>query len=138
MWREHDSGVMEEGFVGGDWQVGEAFSKRFVRDDLPGSLCTVSIYAVRHEEGDGCVRHEVGKLALRDQIEFMICGNPEEPGSTEIWCDYWYGEQDLDDHHGNELKFDQVSTAETKAWVMADQLDPTVVKWNGVDRSVQH
>lgn len=138
MWREHDSGVGSAGDIGGDWQVGEAFDKRFVRSDLPGSLYTFAIYVIRHEGNDGCVAHEVGKIELRETVEFMICEDPDDPGSTEIWADNWYSPEGIDDYDGTELMFSTVGEAETKARQMVEQFDATGVHWDGVDRVINH
>lgn len=133
MWREHDSGVGPGGDCGGDWQVGESVSKRFVRDDLPGSLVTVSIYPIMHSEGDTCVPRNCtpGQIELEEQIEWLLCDDPSDPGGTETWSDYTY-ESPLADLDGRSLDLPNVAAAEKAALRLLESWVPGLVSWDGV------
>jgi hypothetical protein len=71
------------GWIGGDIQRGDSYDVRFVRDDKPGSMITVSFYAVEYDECPG-------EFAVQRQVEWLVCEDPADPGGTEIWSDYSY------------------------------------------------
>jgi hypothetical protein len=133
MWREHDSGVVDGGDCGGDHQIGKAPSKRFVRDDLPGSIVTVTIYPIGHSEGDTCVPRNCtpDQIDLEEQIEWLICTDPDDPGGTETWSDYRY-ESPLADLDGRPLDLPDVATAEREARRLLDSWVPGIVSWDGI------
>lgn len=76
--------VQPGGDVGGDHQVSDAYSVRFIRPDLPGSLITDYWYVERDERD--------GSYDVRCQIEFLLCRDPADPGSTELWAAVAYDE----------------------------------------------
>jgi hypothetical protein len=79
-WRSDGSGVVSNGDCGGDIQDGESFSVRYIRPDMPGSLITVTFYPVTYEELPG-------EWQVERQVEWMVCEDPADPGSTEIWSE---------------------------------------------------
>jgi hypothetical protein len=81
-WHPDNHGVTAGGDIGGDIQAGDSYEVRFVRDDMPGSLITVTVYAVYWDENR--------EYATQTQIEWMVCGDPADPGGTEIWSDVVY------------------------------------------------
>jgi hypothetical protein len=137
MWREHDSGLMCAGDVGGDNQVGKGWSKRFVRTDSPGSLLTVSIYPIGHSEGDTCVPRDCrpGQIDLEAQVEYMICTDPDDPGGTEVWSDYLYISP-LADIDGSDLVLKSVETAEERAKYLTSMCSASAIVWDGVTQNM--
>jgi hypothetical protein len=84
LWHPDGTGVQPGGdAVGGDIQRGDSYSVRFIRDDMPGSLLTVTFYAVEY---GNCP----GEFVVQRQIEWLLCSDPADPGGTEIWSDYEY------------------------------------------------
>lgn len=80
-WQQDGSGVVDGGDIGGDIQAGNSYSIRYVRQDLPGSLITVTFYPVQY---DGS---EPGEWSIQRQTEWLVCEDPADPGGTEIWSD---------------------------------------------------
>jgi hypothetical protein len=79
-WRPDDAGVFQGYDRTADIVVGDAWSVRFVRDDMPGSLITVAFYPVEYDENPG-------EFIVQRETEWMVCENPADPGGTEIWSD---------------------------------------------------
>jgi hypothetical protein len=124
-------GVMDVGDVGGDWQIGPAPSVRFQHTEKPGSLMTVAIYPVMHSEGDTCVPRTCipGSLDLQQQIEYMVCTDPEDPGGTEQWSDYEYEIlADLDDTN---LNLPDLGAANFEAVRLLASWVPGIITWDG-------
>lgn len=84
-WEADGTGVVSNGDQGGDIQRGDSYSVRFTHPDLPGSLITVSFYAVEYEENPF-------EFVVQRQVEWMVCEDPRDPGSTETWSDYSTGD----------------------------------------------
>lgn len=92
-WHLDDLGLfLAEGMVyGGDVQASDPWEVRFVRDDIPGALVTVYVYVSDKAMLNG--DPDVGEhMHVALQTEFMICADPADPGSTEIWSDMAYAE----------------------------------------------
>jgi hypothetical protein len=77
-WRPDKHGAALGPDIGGDIQRGDAYEVRFIREDLPGSLITVTFYAVEFDECPG-------EFVVQRQVEWMVCEDPADPGGTEIW-----------------------------------------------------
>jgi hypothetical protein len=82
-WQPDGTGIQDGGDCGGDIQAGNSYSVRFTRRDMPGSLVTITFYPVEY---DNCP----GEFVVQRQIEWMVCRDPRDPGSTEIWSDVEY------------------------------------------------
>lgn len=70
------------GDVGGDWQSGKAYCRRW-KAQLPDDHWAVIIdywYPVSGPQSPGIER----------QTEYIICTDPEEPGATELRADIRY------------------------------------------------
>jgi hypothetical protein len=80
-WRPDGTGVTSGGDCGGDDQRGGSYSVRFVRDDLPGSMITVSFYVI--ERGPW-------RYGVDHKTEWMVCADPANRDDTEIWSDESY------------------------------------------------
>lgn len=100
------TGVQPGGDVGGDIQRGGSYSVRFVRPDKPGSLITVTFYAVEY----GCP----SGFVVQRQIEWLVCEDPSDPGGTENWSEVVH-----DDPFST--AFDTVGAAEEDAWLAAQE-----------------
>lgn len=83
-WQEDEKGLLEDaGDVGGDAQVGPAYSRRFWATDVPSFLfesVDVFGYAARHAEG--------APTMVQLQWCYSICSDRNDPGGTEQWADY--------------------------------------------------
>lgn len=83
-WQEDEKGLLEDaGDVGGDAQVGPAYSRRFWAAGTElFELVEVYGYAAR----DG----EDAPLVVQLQWGYSICSDRNDPGGTEQWADYLY------------------------------------------------
>lgn len=83
-WHPDGTGIGSGGDdCGGDIQRGDSYSVRFARDDLPGSLLTITFYAVEYDRAPGV-------FAVQRETEWLVCTDPANPGGTELWSDYHY------------------------------------------------
>ena len=87
--------------VGGDYQRGDSYGVRFVRDDMPGSLIDVTFYAVEYDENPG-------EFRVQRCVEWRVCEDPEDPGGTEVWSDAIYDDP-------MDTTFDSAGAAEDNA-----------------------
>lgn len=87
-WRPHGT-VSVAGDIGGDIQAGEAYEKRFIHPKFAGRLVVVAVYPV-FGDGSNPMPPDVTVISLQVQIEYMICRDVDDPGSTEEWADYRY------------------------------------------------
>lgn len=62
-------------------QAGKSYAVRFLRAGRPGTMITRTAYPV-NAGGD----HD-GPFVVRVENEWLVCGNPSDPGGTEIWSD---------------------------------------------------
>lgn len=82
-WVRVEPAVAAAGHVGGDTQVGEAWSARWIRELPDGTWGVVDrIFYV------ACV--DEPHMYLQCQSVYLICTNPGDPGSSEIWSDARY------------------------------------------------
>jgi hypothetical protein len=80
-WLPDETGIARDDRVGDDDQVGESYSVRFRRADLPGAIITRTAYPVN--VGDDCE----GQFLVRVETEWLVCRDPRDPGGTELWSD---------------------------------------------------
>lgn len=123
--RTANGGVMPEGDIGGDYQVGEAYGVRYGHSGRPGALTTVSYYA-EELDADGQVGGDaVGptQYGLTEQTELMRCADPGDPGGTELWAETTY--------RTLPGRFDTVEDAEGAARAHAEQHQPDGLSWDG-------
>ena len=81
--RTSGGGVLPAGDIGGDRQVGQAYSVRYSRPDRSGALSTVAYYVEDLDAGgDGPPRY-----AVTEQTELVRCADPGDPAGTELWAD---------------------------------------------------
>lgn len=119
-WRADGRGIVSNGDAcGGDIQRGDSYSVRFVRPEMPGSLITVTFYAVEYDQNPG-------EFDVQRQVEWMVCADPSDPGGTEIWSDVAC--DDL-----SPLVIDSQAKAEREAREFADEeLDAAPAhQWDG-------
>jgi hypothetical protein len=133
------SGVGEAGDTGGDYQDGEAWSVRFTRADLPGSLITVSVYAeINRRDGDAGRWRPADReypTSVTVQTEFLTCTDPADPGSTETWSDYTYDDPDVPGRYRYRAS-DARRAARRLAYRYAAGREP-VPEWDGVSTEVK-
>lgn len=152
-WRQDGPFGFSSGDVGGDWQAGDSVSVRFRLDEEPRpvtadvatdprsgpllktgeklhSLVTVSIYPIRHDDNDGCGgKCTPGALELQEQIEYMVCTDPGDPGGTERHCGYEYAI--LSDLDGTDLDLPDVEAAMVQARRLLGAQTAEQVTWDG-------
>ncbi len=130
-WRRVDPAVENGGDVGGDIQCTDSYSVRYrpiaEPDDGQYALVTIYFYGCdtpasyggRRWEGPPATGHWV-----RQQVEFLICEDPEEPGGSEVYAEYTY--HDLPD------SYPDAEAAKGAAWGMA-QREPAIqsLDWDG-------
>lgn len=106
-WTAQDTAPMfPDGTVGGDG-ADEAYSARWTKDNGDGTFALITSYwyAVDMRDRSGASEGErydemYGEGAevwdVENQIEYMVCTDLEDPGGTEVRCDYEYSEDVLD------------------------------------------
>ena len=107
-----DGDVGSGGDIGGDIQVGkDSYSVQFSRADKPGSLLTVTFYPVAYPQAPR-------EFTVQRQVEWMVCDDPSDPGSTEVWSDVEY--TDLDDAWYASAEQAEVAARDYARAVLAD------------------
>lgn len=126
VWKEDGLGIQDAGDAGGDIQAGKAYSARYLHTTLHGRLITVTAYPVR---GDSTTPEiPDGVIRLQVQTERMICRDPEDPGSTEVWSDIEYS--DLPERF--DIDYVSVEEAEYAARVYLETFRPALyLNWDG-------
>lgn len=83
-WQEDERGLLADaGSVGGDAQVGPAYSRRFWAAGTElFELVEVYGYAARDRED--------APVVVQLQWGYSICSDRNDPGGTEQWADYLY------------------------------------------------
>lgn len=81
-WVRADPAVFAGGDVGGDAQIGEAWAARWIRQLPDGTWGVVDRVFYVADTGDG--------LYVECQTEYLICTDPADPGSSEVWADARY------------------------------------------------
>jgi hypothetical protein len=78
-WTRVEPAAAEAGDCGGDAQTGEAWSARWIRQLPDGSWGVVDRTFYPADVGDGPY--------VERQTSYVICTNPDDPGSSEVWSD---------------------------------------------------
>ena len=81
-WLPDETGVAHNDQDGDDQQVGQSYSVRFRRADLPGAIITQTAYPVN--VGSDCK----GPFLVRVETVWLICRDPKDPGGTEVTSDH--------------------------------------------------
>jgi hypothetical protein len=124
-WAPDGSGVIDGGHVGGDVQVSDCWSVRFrpsfEPDDALYAFVDENWYVeiFDHSETGGDVTYGV-----TCQVQFMICSDLDDAGSTEEWCDYRY-------HSPSMAVYKTLEEAEKEAERLARASDGTDIGWDG-------
>lgn len=85
-----DGPVMpNDGVHGGDGG-GEAFSIRYTRPDIPGALISSYWYPVDESERYGDDPDDRTGWDVENEVEYLICTDPADPGGTEVWSHVEY------------------------------------------------
>jgi hypothetical protein len=126
-WREDPDGVGPGGDVGGDYQVGEAWSFRLTSEQAPRSLITVYVFAeaLRVNHGHGEVPS--GEYGVTVMTEYLTCTDVSDPGGTETWSDMDY------DTEADPLAYDSAEEADKAAKTLAGiwAVNPGRFEWDG-------
>jgi hypothetical protein len=80
---QRGGGVLPGGDVGGDAQLDESFSVRFWHRDRAGALVTFYYYAALDID-------DLTTVYVERQTEYLVCADPADPASTEVWSDSRY------------------------------------------------
>ncbi len=86
-WQRVQPDVCNAGDVGGDVQVGEAYNVRWQRmlPDGNTAMITESTYRALND-----LNNPDGPTHMERQTEYLVCSDPADPGSTELWSDARY------------------------------------------------
>jgi hypothetical protein len=128
-WREvAPVGPQDEGDIGGDIQMGAAWSRRFAlrRPDGQWAMITDSFYAACRDGVNGPVTDE-SELYVQNQIEWLVCTDLRDPGSTETWSDYEYEDEE------RVYRMDELKRVDERARIRAARKDVDSYSWNGED-----
>jgi hypothetical protein len=82
-WQADGTGVVSNGICGGDIQHGDSYSVRYIRPDMPGSMITVSFYAVEYDENPG-------EFVVQRHLEWLVCEDTADAHNTLVWSDDAY------------------------------------------------
>lgn len=100
------------GDTGGDYQMSEAWSRRFVREAPDGEHLVVTVaFYVERPPG-------LPVPQIMCQIEYVRCTDPRDPGATEQYADYTFAAVD-----GN--------VSEDRAKALCEQLRAEDIEWDG-------
>lgn len=126
LWKDDGQGIVAAGDVGGDVQIGDAYSRRFVHTRLAGRHIEVRAYpAGIADQGDP---GEEPTIRLEVQTELMVATDPDDPGGTEVWSDLEYG----DLPGAFDRTYPSVEAAERAAKALLELLDPVLhFAWDG-------
>jgi len=108
-WKEIGTLIADAGDIGGDPQSGPSYSRRFQLEREDGLFANITTYAYattehREVDDDGFETGEVSYeedpdyilyntyYGFTDQVEYLICTDPEDLGGTEVNSDYTYNE----------------------------------------------
>lgn len=126
-WRELGSLYEGADNYGGDIQIGNALSRRFVHATLPGRLFEVIAYPIRGD-GSSPMPPEDAPIRLAYQTHMTVCRDAEEPGSTTVWSDIEYS--DLPERY--DIDCADIESAETLAKILIRSFDPDrFINWDG-------
>lgn len=127
-WKRGDILFEDAGDIGGDVQIGKSYSIRFYHAHLPGRLVTVAAYPIRTKNYTGEYGDADEVITLEQQTEVMICGDVQDPGSTERWSEVEYT--------ALPERFDgvyaTVKEAERAARQLITQTRPEHIDWDGL------
>ena len=126
VWKEDEFGILPAGDAGGDIQVGEAYSRRFHHATLHGRMITVTACPVQGDDTTPEIPN--GVIRLQVQTELMVCTDPDDPGSTEVWSDIEYS--DLPERF--DVDYDSIPDAQASALAYLKQINPALhFNWDG-------
>jgi hypothetical protein len=138
-WRKADGeppdgdSPLAAGQVGGDIQAGDGWSIRYVPMDQPQdglyALVTVSVYPVAHWQINGLKPGEKPRWAWQQQIEYLVCTDIEDPGSTEEYSDVAY--------HDSYYDYASLEEATVAAKAFFDDWSAGDTTWDGRSR-IEH
>lgn len=104
-WVETGSISYDDGDHLSELQIGPASSRRFTLDVGDGTyaVITASAYAIReyrevddegrdtgHRDSEPSYDKYEVFLDVEQQTEYIVCTDPDDPGSTELWSEYLY------------------------------------------------
>lgn len=92
-WHEVEPfGPMDEGDVGGDWQVGTAWGRRFARRLPSGRWAVITdvFYTVADNTREGREHDDTEPNDIQNSTEFTVCRDLDDIGMTEELSDYQY------------------------------------------------
>jgi hypothetical protein len=121
-WRTDGTGIARNDQAGDDDQVGQSYSVRFRRSDLPGAIITRTAYPVN--VGGDCE----GRFLVRVETVWLVCRDPTDPGGTEVWSNRRV-------EYGNE-PYGTAAEAEHAALNVASELhsDTSSLTWDGLPK----
>ena len=137
-WQKEKSGIVSGSDVGGDVQVGKAFSARFVNPDLPRCVVEITVFpsaperSAETQEGSVTTFHgftnDLDSLGLDTQTEYVIANEGADMDSP--WDDAEWDRTDFDTLDTAPFGGD-VKKAEAAALRWLENFDPAHITWDG-------
>ena len=121
-WTKVDAPVASGGDVGGDLQATEAYSVRFLPAEERADGLHAAFTDYWYGEATGQT-HRDGPFRVARQREYLICTDPRDPGSTEVWADYAY--------HWPGGRYGTTAEADAAARARAEDDSGTDIRWDG-------
>lgn len=117
-WKKH-GGLDNRNEVGGDDQLGEAWSQSFTSDDVPGAMVTVSAYVGRDSNDP-----DATELYVEQVTEYLTFEDPEDIGGTCHWSHLAY-----DDIDAAPFETEEQGRAICRTYV--SRFNPEHLTWDG-------
>lgn len=117
LWRPRGP-VDDRNDIGGDYQAGKAYSRRYTSPQQPEALVEVYFYPEQINPA---------RWGVRRAITYTLCADTRRPGDTEWWSDTCY---DLDREPHRALAT-TLADAEHAAKTEMERFDPATLNWNG-------
>ena len=95
-------------------QVGHAWRRRFVRDLPGGEYAVIDVFFFARSVPDG-------PDVMTRRLDYVVCGDPDEPSSTEVWSDARYDDVPTGPHGAHS----------GQAQRLCEEFDPTTLTWDG-------
>ena len=133
-WKSYGTYCFDAGSIEEDLQKGYSASVTFTsyprvfQDKNLSSIITISMYPVAYGEHDELPSCASGPYGLRQQVEKLVCIDPQDPGTTAQWADYEY---DAVNYPAARDGFRTIAEAETLAVTLLSLQSPADINWSG-------
>jgi hypothetical protein len=130
VWVEKDGMFDDAGDVGGDAQAGKSYNRRWWHRTPVGEYAVLDIYTYPAYVDWLPVDPDPARLVLGVQINYTLCIDLNEPGSTETWGDAT--------HAVAGMELDASDAADQQVRRLLENVNPACLGWGGSTRLVSH